>query len=181
MIYYLSGKVLVKKEKYIVVLVNNIGYKVFVSKKTLSKIVEKDIELYCFLNVREKGMEIYGFLSEKELEFFELLEALRGIGPKIALEIASIGEIEEVKKRIINQDPNVFQGIIGMGAKRKASLILELSGKIKQEEIKKTEEEKALVSLGFSLQETREVLKKIDVSLSLEEKVKQALKFLGQK
>ncbi|MDD5606578.1 MAG: OB-fold domain-containing protein [Candidatus Pacebacteria bacterium] len=181
MIYYLSGKVLRKKEKYIVIVVNNIGYKVFVSKKTLNQITEKETELFCFLNVKEKGMELYGFLKEEELEFFELLEALRGIGPKVALEIACIGNIEEVKKRIINQDPTVFQGIPGLGTKRKASLILELSGKIRQESNQKTEEEKALICLGFSLEESKQALKKVDYNLKSEEKIKQALKILGQK
>jgi len=180
MIYYLSGNILTKKEKYLVVLVNNIGYKVFVAQKNLKKVSEK-AELFCFLNVREKGMELYGCLSEKELEFFELLEGLKGIGPKVALEIAAIGDPEEVKKRIIDQEPTVFEGIVGLGAKRKASLTLELSGKVKQFENKKTEEEQALTSLGFSLKQSREALNKVDQKLSPEEKIKEALKTLGQK
>ncbi len=183
MIYYLLGRVFKKKEKYLVILNNNIGYRVFLSQKNLNKIKEnQEIELFCFLNVREKGMEIYGCLSEKELEFFELLEGLRGIGPKVALEIASIGNIEEVKKRIIEHDATVFEGIPGLGTKRKASLILELSGKIRQETgQKKTEEEKALIALGFSSEEIKAVLKKIDPQLEMKEKIKIALQELGKK
>ncbi len=183
MIYYLSGIVFRKKEKYIVIQVGSIGYRVFISQKNLNKTSEKDkVELFCFLNVREKGMEIYGCFSEKELEFFELLEGLRGIGPKVALEIASIGDVEEVKQKIINQDLSIFQGISGLGAKRRASLVLELSGKIKQDSSnKKTEEEKALISLGFSLEESRDALNKVDQQIDSKSKIKEALKILGQR
>ena len=69
MISYLRGKIIFKKEKFIVLDVNGVGYKVFVSENTLSKIPEpgKDIRIFCFLNARENIMDIYGFLDEKEL------------------------------------------------------------------------------------------------------------------
>jgi len=193
MISYLQGKIILKKEKFIVLEVNGVGYKIFLSRKTLSKLPEigKNLNLFCFLNVRETALELYGFLDEKELEFFEILEGIRGIGPKAALEISSLGPIEKIKDRIISQDEKLFQGISGIGRKKAMAIILELSGKIKNiekesssfspKEAEEKEAEEGLVSLGFSRQKARSALAKIPKDIkNTEQKIKEALKILGK-
>ena len=92
MIAYLEGKIILKKEKFIILDVNGVGYKIFLSKKTLSKLpeIDQNLKVFCFLNVRENSLDLYGFLDLKELEFFEILDAISGVGPKAALEISSL-------------------------------------------------------------------------------------------
>ncbi len=129
-------------------------------------------------------MNLYGFLDEKELEFFEILNDIRGIGPKAAVEIASVGPLEKIKERILSQDERIFEGIPGIGKKKAMAIILELSGKIKEFSSKKPgvdEVETALINLGFSRQKIKEVLSMIPKEISgTEEKIKEALKLLGK-
>ncbi len=174
-----------KKEKCIVLNVNGVGYKVFLSRKTLSKIPEKgeELKLFTFLSVRENSWELYGFLEEKELKLFEMVEAIRGVGPKAALEISSLGPLEKIKERIEVQDSSLFEGISGIGKKKAMTIVLELSGKIKDLSPKKKgedEAEQALVNLGFSRQKAKEALKGIPRDRDSEKRVKEALKVLGK-
>lgn len=184
MISYLYGKIISKKDKFIVLEVNNIGYKVFLSKKALNELEEeKNVKLFCFLNVKENGLDLYGFLSEGELEFFEILDSIRGVGPKAALEISSLGPIDKIKNRIIERDEKLLSGISGIGSKKAETIILELSRKIKvsakSENIDEAED--ALINLGFSKNEAKNALKNIPQAIKdSEEKVKQALKILGK-
>jgi len=181
MISYLEGKIVLKKEKFIVLNVNGVGYKVFVSKKTLSKLPEigKDLKVFCYLNVSENSLALYGFLDQKELEFFEILEDIRGVGPKSALEISSLGPLEKIRERIISQDEKLFDGVPGIGKKKAMTIILELTGKIGEVNKNIDEAQDALVNLGFNRQEAKIALEKIERNIPPEEKIKKALKILG--
>ena len=187
MISYLNGKIILKKDKFIVLDVNGVGYKVFLSRATLFKIpkIGENLKLFCYLNVSENSLSFYGFLDEKELEFFEILNDIRGIGPKAALEIASVGPLEKLKERILKQDENIFAGIPGIGKKKAMAIILELTGRIKNELTSKksgnNEVEDALLGLGFSKQRIKEALEKIPKEIiDSQEIIKQAIKILGQ-
>src|SRR5688500_13253804 len=115
MISYLSGKIILKKEKFVILENNGIGYKVFLSRETLSKLSENTdtAKFFCFQNVKEDALDLYGFLSYDELDFFEVLMDIRGVGPKSALDIAALGSLEKIKDRILKQDEKIFQGIPG--------------------------------------------------------------------
>jgi len=190
MIAYLDGKIIIKKEKFIILDVNGVGYKVFLSKKSLAKILEitSSLRLFCFLNVKENIMDLYGFLNYKEMEFFEILDSIRGVGPKAALEISSLGSLEDIKEKILSKQ-NVFEGISGIGKKKAMTIMLELTGKIKDmpeasvplSGASADEAEEGLVGLGFSRQEAKQALVKISKDIKgSEERIKQALKFLGK-
>ena len=207
MISYLQGKIILKKEKFIILDVNGVGYKVFLSQKTLSKIPEvgqninpvksreagispkaklfNRVKLFCFLHIRENSLALYGFLDYKELEFFEIVEGISGVGPKASLEISALGPLEKLKEKILAHDEKIFEKIPGIGRKKAMAIILELSGKIKEvakkepKEIDETEE--ALVNLGFPRQRVKEALKRVPKEIEdVEGKVKQALKILGK-
>jgi len=204
MIAFLEGKIIYKPvaslpvtvpqlrktEKFIVLDVNGVGYKVFLSKKALTKIPEisETIKVFCFLNVRENALDLYGFLDLKELEFFEILDSIRGVGPKAALEISSLGPLEKIKERIISQDEKLFEGIPGIGRKKAMAIILELSGKIKDISKKSAsvkdsadEAEEGLLSLGFSRQQAKIALAKVPKDIkNTEQRIKEALKILGK-
>ena len=179
-----------KKEKFVVLDVAGVGYKVFLSKKTYSQIPAEgnNLKLFCFLNVRENLLDLYGFLNYEELEFFELLDTISGVGPKAALEISSLGPLEKIKKEILAHDGEIFAKIPGIGPKKAQTIILELSGKLKEisrEKIKITkipdEAEEALVNLGFLRQRAKEALSEIPKEVeNTEQRVKVALKILGK-
>ena len=188
MISYLNGKIIIKKDKLIILDVNGVGYKVFLSKKTLAGLpeIEKSIKVFCFLNVKENIMDLYGFLNHKELEFFEILYNIRGVGPKAALEISSLGSLESIKERILSKDETLFSEISGIGRKKAMTIILELTGKIKDvSKEKKTdkvdEAEQGLVSLGFTRQQAKDALAIASKDIKdTEERIKAALKVLGK-
>lgn len=182
MISYLKGKIILKKDKFVVLNANNVGYKVFLSRKNMPNIsLGSDMELFCSLDVKENSMNLYGFLDQSELDFFEILESIRGIGPKAALEISSLGPLEKIKEKIQLGEENIFDSIPGIGRKKAMSIIVELSGKIKELPRKSDDTEEALVQLGFPRQKVREALKSVsDDVKNPEERMKQALKFLGK-
>lgn len=189
MISYLEGEVILKKEKFIILKIGGVGYKVFLSKKELFILpeIQKELKLFCFTNVKENAIDIYGFSNPKQLEFFEILDSIRGVGPKAALEISSLGSLEEIKEKVLAKDENLFSKIPGIGKKKATTIILELTGKIRElaprsafAEASADEAEDALVNLGFERKNAKEALRDISQKLSSEERVKQALKLLGR-
>jgi len=187
MISYLRGKLIFKKDKFVIIDVNGIGYKVFLSKKSILNLPEINeiLKLFCFQEVKETALDLYGFFNYQELEFFDILNDVRGIGPKAALELSSLGPLENIKERILNQDEKLFSSIPGIGQKKAMSIILELTGKIKNIPKEKSsrgdEVTDALLGLGFSKQRIKEILSKIpqDV-INPQEKIKAALKIMGK-
>ena len=187
MIAFLSGKIILKKEKFIILEVAGVGYKVFLSRQTLSKLPEigQDIKVFCFQNVKEEALDLYGFLTYEGLEFFETLMDIRGVGPKSALDISDLGSLDKIKERILQQDEKIFEGIPGIGSKKAMTIILELTGKIKMlgQKTKGSadEAENALIQLGFSKQQAKDALSRVPADIkTTESRVKQALKNLGK-
>lgn len=186
MISYLEGKIILKRDKFIIIEVAGIGYKVFLSRQTLLRLPEigGPINLFTFQNVKEEALDLYGFLTYDELDFFEVLNDIHGIGPKAALEISVLGPLDKIKDRILAQDEKIFEGIPGIGGKRASTIILELTGKIKMLGSKKDsadEAENALTQLGFSRHQAKEALSRVPTNIkNSEERIKIALKNLGR-
>ncbi len=184
MVSYLNGKIILKRDKFIILEVNNIGYKVFLNRQNLLKLPEigENLKVFTYQNVKEEALDLYGFFTYEELEFFEILMDIRGVGPKSALDISALGSLDKIKDRILRQDEKIFEGIPGIGSKKAMTIILELTGKIKMVGQKKgsvDEAEGALMQLGFSKQQAKDALSRVS-SKDPEERIKQALKFLGK-
>ncbi|MEK7658367.1 MAG: Holliday junction branch migration protein RuvA [Patescibacteria group bacterium] len=201
MIAFLSGKILLKKDKFIILEAAGVGYKVFLNQQTLSRLdrgssttsssglklseIGQDVKLFCFQNIKEDASDLYGFLSYDELDFFEVLNDIHGVGPKAALEISVLGPLEKIKDRILAQDEKIFEGIPGIGSKRASSIILELTGKIMAKsafaKASPDEAETALTQLGFSKQQAKDALARVPVAVkNSEDRIKLALKNLGK-
>lgn len=186
MISFLEGKIILKKEKFIILEVNGVGYKVFLSRQTLLRLPEigENLKLFTYQNVKEEALDLYGFLAYEGLEFFETLMDIRGVGPKSALDISDLGSLDKIKERILRQDEKIFEGIPGIGSKKAMTIILELTGKIKMLGNKKDsadESESALMQLGFSKQQAKEALSHVPSNIkNPEERIKLALKNLGK-
>ncbi len=188
MIGSIKGKIILKTDKFLIVETGGIGYKVSVSPDTLSKAgkMESEIFLWIHTHVREDALDLYGFLGQEELEFFEMLINVSGIGPKGALSILGITSIETLRKAISIGDTSYLTKISGIGRKTAEKIVIELRDKIGTElegsslqvELDALE---ALKSLGYSGIEAREVLKKVSPDANTNTKIREALKLLSGK
>ena len=186
MISFLNGKLILKKEKFVILEVNGVGYKVFLSRQTLLSLPEigQNLKVFTYQNVKEEALDLYGFLAYEGLEFFETLMDIRGVGPKSALDISDLGSLDKIKDKILRQDEKIFEGIPGIGSKKAMTIILELTGKIKMLGNKKDssdEAESALMQLGFSKTQAKEALGGVPSNIKdSEQRIKMALKSLGK-
>lgn len=189
MIGYIEGKIEYNTERYAIVNVNGVGYKVFISANTFKNLPKRGekVKLYTYLYVRENVMELYGFLTKKEIDFFELLISISGIGPKGATNILNVASVETLKKAIANEESSILTKVSGIGKKTAEKIILELKNKIGGEYLDDKfgaggDAIDALMSLGYRLHEAREALKKVPENIKdVGDKVKAALKLLGKK
>jgi Holliday junction DNA helicase RuvA len=191
MIHSLFGKIIIKKPGFVILETNGIGFKTLISSKTFRQLpkINSKIRLFCHLNMRQDGLELYGFLKQDELEVFELLNSVNGIGPKIALKIINTLNIKELMAAISKDRHDFLTKVSGIGRKTAQRLILELRDKIKNkqnEEITAIMEtdidiEKALKNLGYKHGEIKDAIKQIPTKTKkLEERLKIALKLLAK-
>ncbi len=188
MIGSIKGKIVLKTDKFLIVEAGNVGYKVNISSDTLSQTHKTNTEIFLFIHthVREDSLDLYGFLDYKELEFFEMLINVSGIGPKGALAILGITTLETLKKAIATSDTSYLTKISGIGKKTAEKIIIELRDKVGKENNNISLKEEldaleALKSLGYSQVEAREALKNVSPDLDTNKKIKEALKILGGK
>ncbi|OGI60328.1 Holliday junction DNA helicase RuvA [Candidatus Nomurabacteria bacterium RIFCSPHIGHO2_01_FULL_37_25] len=192
MIGSLKGKVILKTEKFLILETAGVGYKISVSPDTMSKVStllrsEKNdiiVSFWIHTHVREDMLDLYGFLERQELEFFEMLINVSGIGPKGALAILGITSIETLRKAISTGDTSYLTKISGIGKKTAEKIVIELRDKISEEKNDVSLKEEldaleALKSLGYSQNEAREALKKVPVNADTNTKIREALKILG--
>lgn len=187
MISKLTGKIEYIKDSYVVVDVRGIGYKVFLSSFSLGKISGAgEISLFIHTYVREDTLALYGFLMMEELEMFELLISISGIGPKAASGILSVATPKTIKTAILNEDSSILTKVSGVGKKTAERVILELKNKVA--DITESEKEgatidadvvEALVAMGYSFTQARDMLKSVPAEVTnVGERIKLALKGL---
>ena len=190
MISKIKGKIEFLRDNYAVVDVNGVGYKIFVTAHVLGKIAgQKEIEFYTHTYVREDTLALYGFLNIEELEMFELLISISGIGPKAALGILTIADPKTIRAAVLNEDASLLTRVSGVGKKTANRVILELKNKVSNIPVDEKEQItadsdalEALVSMGYSVSDAREALKGISHDVKdVGEKVKTALRKLGKK
>ncbi len=187
MIGSLRGNIISKTEKFVVIDVNGVGYKVSISPDTISRL-KNDEEVFLFIHtqVREDALDLYGFLENSELEFFLMLLNVSGIGPKGALAILGVASIDTLRKAIKTSDTAYLTKISGIGRKTAEKIIIELRDKLGAEEGGTTLREEldaleALKSLGYTQNEARDALKQVAPESDTNTKVREALKKLGRK
>ncbi len=191
MIAYISGKIVQKTDKSIIISVGGVGYQVFVSIDVLARspAVGETIELSTYLAVRENALDLFGFETIDEKNFFELLLSVSGIGPRSALSILSIAPMTTIKKAIGSGDTSYLTKVSGIGRKTAEKIVVELrdklaalghndeSGSLRGE----SDVLEALQSLGYSLNDSRNAVKQIDGAVvGTNARIKEALKILGR-
>lgn len=187
MIYSIAGSMVFKKEHFFVLDAHGVSFKIFTSANTLANLPPggSPAKAYCHLHVREDAMELYGFLSEKELELFEKLNTVTGIGPKSALGILGVTKIEQLVAAINEGKTELLTRASGIGKKTAERAVLELKGKLSLTSSPElltlmesdVELEETLVGLGYSRAQAKTAIQKIDPKISgFKERLKEALK-----
>ena len=178
---YLRGKITKQFANYITVDVNGIGYKIYVSnpyKFTLNE--ESTVYVYC--HVREDENSLYGFYSESERDLFLKLINVKGLGPKMGLTILATNSINGIVDAIDRENILYLKKIPKVGEKLARQIILDLKGKLamSEEEVMSNDNELvlALEALGYKDKDIKNVLGKVDMTLSVELQIKEALKLL---
>ncbi len=192
MIYHLTGKVIFIGERFIVLDVSGVGYKLNTtadSLKEASKARGETISFWTHLAVKEDALDLYGFKEKSELEFFELLINVPGVGPRTALSVLNIASIDSIRAAISSGDAGYLTKVSGVGRKTAEKIVLELKDKFSsgkdgvwQSTIKEeTEAVEALEALGYSAREAREAVKKVSgENTETKHKIKEALKIIGK-
>lgn len=193
MIYSIKGEILYKKENFLVIEAGGIGFKVFVLNKFLKDVnILESVSLFIYFYMRENIIELYGFQELKELEFFELLNSVAGVGPKLAMAILEKNDIKILASAIKNNKIEFLTSASGIGKKTAERIILELKNKIPVSWVEGAKETKdlnldleiieALVGLGYSKKEAQKAVQNLENNFnSFEEGFKKALKFLNKK
>lgn len=160
-------------------------YKLYLPTETISNgILDQEIDLYTYLQVKEDDLVLYGFIDKKQLKVFQMLITVDGVGPKLGFNILNGSKVDELNKAIMNNNLDYICSIPGVGKKTGQKIILELSSKmgkiyelpvniISQDDHMAVE---ALTSLGFKKYEAQALISKMDTTLSMEDKIKLGIK-----
>lgn len=196
---YIKGEFIGINKDYVIVEVNNIGYRIFTSGNTMANMpkVKEQVMLFLEQIVREDFIGLYGFTTKEELEMFKLLLSINGVGAKAALSLLSISNVNNLKYAIMIGDEKHITRAPGIGKKTAQRIILELKDKLKPDEMLEDEQITlgtsvedsaysnninealgALMALGYTDKEAQKALAKVDKSLSLEGMIKECLKLL---
>jgi len=190
MITQLSGNITFTGNNYVVLDVAGVGYKVHVSLDTLRALTKErqhTLSLWTHLAVRETSLDLYGFLEHSELEFFEMLITISGIGPKSALGILSVAPVDTIKHAIASGDTSYLTKVSGIGKKNAEKIVVELRDKLGGAHalpgtmLKEDADVIAVLqSIGYTVREARDALKGVSKdTVGTSEKIKEALRQLG--
>jgi len=179
---WLSGRVLHQHlDGSIVLDVHGVGYELSVSSSASYRVGEQ-VELFVYTVVRADTIQLYGFSSFAEREFFELLLIVQGVGPSTALAALRTMTIAELAHAIEAGDVKKVSSIAGIGAKTASRIVLELKGQLVVTDVEgasappsSSEIDDALRGLGYSSQEIRQALEGVELPASESEALRVAL------
>ncbi len=203
MFAYIKGSLEMKSSNYIVVDINGLGYKIFMSQSNIESIGEINdiVKVFTYVKVREDDISIYGFKTQEELRMFELLIGVSGVGAKSALVMLSCIEPSEFAIAVISNNVKLLTQVPGIGTKSAQRIILELKDKLKAEQSELDEEKlenaklkssktnenvqeaiSGLMVLGYSRKDIEKAFTHLIVDeLSVEELIKKGLILLTKK
>lgn len=189
MIATLEGKISEKIAELVVLEVQGVGYGICVNAEDYGRLnVGDKSKLYIYEHIREQSHDLYGFTDRETIDLFRKLLDVNGVGPKMALNMLSIGNVNQVKQAIAAGDVKFIQQTNGVGKKVAERVVIELKDKvglgqgsadnsmfIGEVSLLSDEATQALVALGYSAQDAAKALEGVDSKLPTEERIKQAL------
>lgn len=191
---YIYGQIIEKEPENLVVEANQIGYNIHIAPGMVPRFPEvgQMAKIYTYTSVREDAFWLYGFTSKDELNLFKLLITVSGIGPKGAMGILSVMDVETLRLAILSQDARMIAKAPGVGAKSASRIVLELKDKVKPEDVIgssqsedssaasviRQEASEALVALGYTVSDAYRVLQQIEITdeTIVEDVIKAALR-----
>ena len=191
MIAHVRGKISEKFNGSIIIDVNGLGYELFVSVVDFDLVnLGESVKFYTYHHVREQSEELFGFSTLSAKKIFEMLISVQGVGPKAALAILSLGNVETVRNAIANSNAGFIQKASGVGKKTADRVVVDLHDKvglptkykngneiIENNQLNSSDEAvEALMALGYTLADASEALKNIGTDLSTAERVTKALR-----
>lgn len=176
----------------IVVSVGGMGLRLWVPRTVLETVegIGHNVTLHTHLHVRESDIALYGFCTESELELFEILLAVNGVGPRLALAVLSTLSPEVLTGAVAREESAVLQRVPGIGKKTAERVLFHLRDRLSVEKLLPgvapisdvdADVVEALTALGYSVVEAQAALQRLprDADLGLEERIRQALSALG--
>lgn len=192
---YIYGQIVEKEPENLIVEANQIGYNIHIAPGMVSRFPEAGqmAKIYTYTSVREDAFWLYGFTSKDELNLFKLLITVSGIGPKGAMGVLSVMDVDTLRLAILSQDVKMIAKAPGVGAKSASRIVLELKDKVKPEDvigsstqsedssaaaIVRQEAGEALVALGYTVSDAYRVLQQIEITEenTVEDVIKAALR-----
>ncbi|PIZ96523.1 MAG: Holliday junction branch migration protein RuvA [Candidatus Magasanikbacteria bacterium CG_4_10_14_0_2_um_filter_33_14] len=168
---------------------SGVGYEINVTTSFLAEVkIGEEVEIYTYLKVAETALELFGFRNLDEKSFFELLISVKGLGPRGALNILALGSLDEIQDAIGRGDVSYLTQVSGIGRKTAERLVVELKTKIGKSLKSKNDDGsqvgdklsdvvEALVAMGHTKEDARDIVKNLDVGdKTVEELLKMALK-----
>lgn len=188
MIASLTGLVLSSSNGQVVIDVTGVGYLVHTTSSTVASLSEgQKTSFHTSLVVREDAFTLFGFVSRSELEVFELLRSVNGVGPKSALSILNQMSVEQITQAVAEESDAAFKAVSGVGAKTAKLITLSLSGKMFASATNgapASQSEKAvyaLVGLGWSERQARDAVHQVgNPGMTDKDLLKNALKTLSK-
>lgn len=188
MIALLEGIVAEKTQDIIIVSCNGVGYGVWVTIEDYGRLNNGDgVRLYIYEHIREQSHDLFGFVDVSTKQLFELLLTVNGVGPKMAINVLSVGRADDVRKSIAAGDVTLLKTASGVGKRVAERIIVDLKDKVGFESstdldgfsigsiTSGDEAYDALLSLGFSAIDAQKALKGVDKNLDVEQRIKLAL------
>ncbi len=187
MISKVTGTIVHADTRYLVLDVNGVGYKIFTTSGVLEKHMNGTASFWTYLAVRENALDLYGFPTKAELDLFELLITVSGIGPKTALGILNVASAQAINQAVFMEDAGYLTKTTGISKKNAEKIVMELKGKLGAPEsldgaVGDTGSDAldALIALGYNERNAREALKKVSKDITdTTARIKGALKHLG--
>lgn len=186
MIAHVYGEVVEKTADSLIVDVGGVGYEVQVAASELEAVsVGAKAKLYTHDHIRENAHELFGFGQLAAKRLFELLISVSGVGPKMALSVLSLGDVESTRTAIANGDSAFVQRASGVGKRLAERIVVDLRDKVGVPSSSvvvnnlvtaKDDALDALLALGYNIQQASQALEGIDTTLDTQAKIKLALK-----
>ena len=166
-----SGKITELGVNYLTLELNGLGISAQITARHAAKLqLGTTTTIFTNLTVREDSLTLYGFETSHQRDFFELLQTVTGVGPKLALSILSAADVADISRAIANEDLKRLQEIPGMGKKSAQRLVIDLKDKIKIKGGKINEWQNQLIgaleSLGYSAKESIKIADQVAKDLA---------------
>jgi len=191
-IYSLSGTLKLKEGNLVIIETGGVGFKLLSSQQTVKVLpaVGEQVFVYSHLHVKEDGLDLYGFSTSEELRFFEMLISVSGVGPKSAIAILGVSDLNSLAAAIKEGRPDLLTRVSGVGRKTAERIIVELKSKVQVDHASETVQGmdsdsdivEMLVGLGYRKDQVAQALRKVAETVTgMEGRLKAALKILGGK